>query len=186
MLAYSAWLLEFVMPTGVSPVTEPVEDLLLGDALFRVTTGVAGLAFLAAGPPLMRLVPVHWTGRLTAVTVAAYGILLLVDAGAPGSTLLRLLLNVAFLVGTVSLVLWWPPVWRTWAIGGLALILATWALVLLGPQPWHGVFTRVQLAARAAEILVGGAYVVRMPLSKARKPPAPDGILQCGGPPHPN
>ncbi|GAA3541585.1 hypothetical protein GCM10022222_26570 [Amycolatopsis ultiminotia] len=185
VLGYSAWLLEFLLPTGVSPIEAPVEDLMLARPLFRIAVGVAGLAFLAAGPPLMRLAPVHWTGRTTAVSVAGFGIVLLVDAGVPGAMPLPLLQNVLFAVGTVSLVLWWPPGWRAWAVGALVLVLLTWALVLFGPAPWRGVFSRAQLVVRSAELIIGGVYVVRMPLSRSRKMSVPGEMLRSTRPTRP-
>ncbi|QRP44957.1 hypothetical protein [Amycolatopsis sp. FDAARGOS 1241] len=168
VVVYSAWLLEFFVPTGVSPTEQPAEDLLPASPLFRTTSGFSGLAFLLAGPPLMRLAPVHWTGRLTASSVSFFGAVLVADAFVPGTTAVGLLANLAFVAGSLSLVLWWPPGWREWAVAGFALVLLTWALVLaaslLGPGHLEGVFTRVQLVVRAAFLIVGIAYVVVMPL----------------------
>ncbi|MFI5612298.1 hypothetical protein [Amycolatopsis sp. NPDC051903] len=168
VVVYSAWLLEFFVPTGVSPTQQPAEDLLSASPLFRITTGTSGLAFLLAGPPLTRLAPVHWTGRLTAGSVSSFGTTLVADALVPGTTAVPLLTNLTFAAGSLSLVLWWPPTWRDWAVTGFALVLLTWALVLaaslLGPGHLAGVFSRAQLVVRAVLLVVGITYVVVMPL----------------------
>jgi hypothetical protein len=170
VVVYSAWLLEFLLPTGVSPSQQPAGDLLLAAPLFRITVGVAGFAFVLAGPPLMRLAPVHWTGRLTASSVAFLGLVLIADSLVPGTSVVELLTNLAFVSGSVSLALWWPPGWREWAVAGCALVLITWALVFvasqLGPGHYAGVFSRVQLAVRAVLLIVGIAYVVVMPVPR--------------------
>ncbi|WP_233574160.1 hypothetical protein [Amycolatopsis panacis] len=186
VLAYSAWLLEFLVPTGVSPVTQPTADLLLANPLFQVTTGIAGLSFAAAGPPLMRLVPVRWTGRLSALTLAGFGLLLVIGTAAPESAPIRVLMNLVFAVGTVSLVMWWPPGWRAWALGGLTLVLVAGMLVALGPAGWRGVFSRAQHVAHTVVILIGGAYVLRTPLAKTRKSSVADAMLDRTRPPNPN
>ncbi|MDT8909310.1 hypothetical protein [Amycolatopsis sp. PS_44_ISF1] len=170
LLAYSAWLLEFVVDTGLSPVDRPAEDLLGANPVFRIARGLAGLAFVLSGPPLMRLAPVHWTSRLSAVAVAVFGFLMLADAAEPGLTAVELAANLVFVAGALSLVLWWPPRWREWAIAGLALVLTTWALVLvagtLGPGHAQGLLTRVQLAVRTVLLGVGAAYVVVTPVHR--------------------
>jgi hypothetical protein len=167
LVAYSGWLLEFLMPTGVSPVQDPVGDLLWGPALFRIVLAVSGAAFLLAGPPLLRLAPVHWTARSGAICVSLFGVILLAHAAYPGSPVLDLLINLVFLTGAASLVLWWPHGWRTLAAIGLAAVVLTWLAVLvagaLGPGHLEGVFTRLQLAVRVVVLGAGVAYVVIMP-----------------------
>ncbi|QYN25326.1 hypothetical protein [Amycolatopsis sp. DSM 110486] len=170
VVVYSAWLLEFFLPTGVSPAQQTVEELLRAVPLFRITTGVAGFAFVLACPPLLRLVPVHWTGRVAAITLALFGLVLIVDALVPGTIAAQLLENLAFVGGSFSLVFWWPPPWREWALAGFALVLLTWALVLvaslLGPGHLAGVFSRVQLGVRAVLMGSGVAYIVITPLPR--------------------
>ncbi|WP_326568569.1 hypothetical protein VSH64_43575 [Amycolatopsis rhabdoformis] len=170
VVVYSAWLLEFLLPTGVSPVQQSVEALLPASPLFRVTTGIAGLAFALACPPLLRLVPVHWTGRVAAITLAFFGLVLIADALVPGTSAAQILENLAFVGGSFSLVFWWPPPWREWAVAGFALVLITWALVLiaslLGPGHLVGVFSRVQVGVRAALMGSGVAYIVIRPLPR--------------------
>ncbi|WP_027928018.1 hypothetical protein [Amycolatopsis benzoatilytica] len=181
LAGYSAWLLEFFLPTGVSPVRQPVWDLLRARPEFQIATGLGGLAFFLAGPALMRLVPVHWTSRLTAVSVGAFGIVLMVCAGVPETVVTPILLNLIFVLGAVSLVLWWPPRWRAVAVGGLSFVLLAWLLVVAAEMAGHlqGVSTRVQLVVQAAEIVLGGAYVVQMPVPpNGRKLSVADGTLR--------
>jgi hypothetical protein len=166
VLAYSGWLLEFFLPTGVSPVHDPVEALLTGPPVFRVLLAVAGVAFLLAGPPLHRLGPVHWTARLSSISVSVFGLLVLVQAVYPErSNLISSLLSVVLAVGVVSLILWWPPGWRAFAVAGLVLVMATWLAVVLARQldAFEGVFTRAQLVVRAVLYGTGGAYAFIKP-----------------------
>ncbi|MFD9896250.1 hypothetical protein ACFWY9_43460 [Amycolatopsis sp. NPDC059027] len=166
VVAYSAWPLEFLFATGVSPLHDPVGELLTRHPVFRVAQIVSGSAFLLVGPPLVRLAPVHWTGRLTAGSVSVFGALVFADAAYPGNTAVSLLTNVTFVVGSCSLVLWWPRGWRESAIIGLALIVLTWLAVLvtgsLGPGHFAGVATRAQLVVRAAQMVLGAMYVFRV------------------------
>lgn len=167
LIAYSGWLLEFLMPTGVSPVQDPVDDLLSGPVLFRIVLAASGAAFLLAGPPLLRLAPVHWSARSGAICVSTFGVILLAYAAYPGSVVLGLLLNLVFVAGASSLVLWWPRGWRGFAVAGLVAVVVTWLAVLvagsLGPGHLEGVFTRLQLAVRVVVLGAGVAYVVVMP-----------------------
>ncbi|MEU8636729.1 hypothetical protein AB0C38_31545 [Amycolatopsis sp. NPDC048633] len=166
VLAYSGWLLEFFLPTGVSPVRDPVEALLGGPPVFRVLLAVSGVAFLLAGPPLHRLGPVQWTARLSSISVSAFGLVVLVQAAYPDSSdWVSPLLSTVLMVGVISLVLWWPPGWRTLAVAGLILVMATWLAVVLARQldTFEGVFTRIQLVVRAVLFGVGGAYAFIKP-----------------------
>lgn len=164
LLAYSAWLLEFLLPTGVSPLRDPVQRLLLdpGHPVFRDALVVAGLAFLLAGPPLVRLSPVQWTGRLSAGLVSVFGIAVLVEAAFPGAGVPIFVTNVIFVVGTLSLVLWWPPAWRRLAATGLVLVVLSWLAVIVanGLGDYAGLATRVQLVVRVALLAVGLTYVL--------------------------
>lgn len=171
VLAYSSWLLEFVLPTGLSAIDTQVARLTAeGQAfsgVFRVGLLVAGLAFLLSGPPLVRLAPVHWTARLTAASVAMLGPLLLLEAAFPESNGLVLVLNLMFVIGPASLLLWWPPGWRAFAAAGLALIVLTWAglLVLhsLDVDHFSGVLSRLQMLVRVVLLAAGACYVIRAP-----------------------
>ncbi|MFF1607002.1 hypothetical protein ACFVYA_04410 [Amycolatopsis sp. NPDC058278] len=166
VLAYSGWLLEFFLPTGVSPVRDPAEALLTGPPVFRVLLAVAGVAFALAGPPLHRLGPVQWSARLSSISVSAFGVLVLLQALYPEhSDLLSSLLSVVLVAGVISLILWWPPGWRALAVVGLVLVLATWLAVVLARQldGYEGVFTRAQLVVRAALYGIGGAYAFVKP-----------------------
>ncbi|HET6703473.1 hypothetical protein [Amycolatopsis sp.] len=166
VLAYSGWLLEFVLPTGVSPVRDPVEALLTGPPVFRVLLAVSGVAFLLAGPPLHRLGPVQWSARLSSISVSAFGALVLLQAAYPErSLLLSSLLSVVLVAGVISLILWWPPGWRALAVAGLVVVLVTWLAVVLARQldTYEGVLTRFQLLVRAVLYGVGGAYAFVKP-----------------------
>lgn len=171
VLAYSSWLLEFVLPTGLSVIDAPVSRLMYqGHAfsgVFRVGLVVAGLAFLLSGPPLVRLAPVHWTARLTAASVAMLGPLILLEAAFPENDGLVLVLNLVFVIGPASLVLWWPPGWRAFAATGLAVIVLTWAgLVVLqsmNVDHFSGLLSRVQMLVRVALLAAGACYVIWAP-----------------------
>ncbi|WP_439376958.1 hypothetical protein [Amycolatopsis lexingtonensis] len=166
VLGYSGWLLEFFLPTGGSPVHDPVEALPAESPVFRVLLAVSGVAFLLAGPPLHRLGPVQWSARLSSVSVSAFGLVVLVQAAYPErGDLISSLLSVILVVGVISLILWWPPGWRALAVVGLVVVLATWLAVVLSRQldAYEGVFTRIQLVVRAALYGVGGVYAFVKP-----------------------
>jgi hypothetical protein len=166
VFAYSGWLLEFFLPTGVSPVRDPVDALLAGPPVFRVLLAVSGVAFLLAGPPLHRLGPVQWSARLSSISVSVFGAVVLAQAAYPElSPVLSPLLSVVLTAGVISLVLWWPPGWRAFAVAGLVLVMATWLAVLLAAQfgVFEGVCTRVQLVVRAVLFGLGGAYAFIKP-----------------------
>jgi hypothetical protein len=162
-------LLEFLLPTGLSPMHASVHELIgVGNPyqdVFRVAEAVSAVAFLLAGPPLARLAPVHCTARLSAAAVSLFGLVLLVDAVHPMDAVIELLTNLTFVLGTGSLVLWWPPGWRSMAIAGLVLVLLTWlgmlVLPLLAPGLFTGLCSRVQVVSRAFVLVVGAAYLFR-------------------------
>jgi cell shape-determining protein MreD len=167
-------LLEFFLPTGVSPVLDPVRELTEASTpyrdVFRVAAGVSGLAFLLSGPPLVRMMPVHWASRLSAASASLLGMLMLVDAAYPGIAGIDLLTNLVFVVGTGSLVLWWPRGWRSVAIAGLVMALATWlamlVLMLLGPGHFIGIVSRVQMLGRALILAVAASYLLQRHLPR--------------------
>ncbi|WP_240490763.1 hypothetical protein [Amycolatopsis vancoresmycina] len=166
VLSYSGWLLEFVLPTGVSPVRDPAEALLFGPPVFRILLAISGVAFLLAGPPLHRLGPVQWSARLSSISVSAFGLGVLLQAAYPErSDVWSALLSLVLVGGVISLILWWPPGWRALAVAGLVVVLATWLAVVLARQldTFEGVFTRVQLVVRAALYSIGGAYAFVKP-----------------------
>ncbi|MGW4397220.1 hypothetical protein ACWEHA_18200 [Amycolatopsis nivea] len=166
LAGYSAWLLEFFMQTGVSPTEQPVWELFRAQPVFPVATAIGGLAFFLTGPALMRLAPAHWSGRLTSVSVSAFGIMLMVYAGVPETVVTPNLLSAAVAVGALSLVFWWPSGWRACAVGCLVVVLLAWALVVASTLTghWEGVFTRVQLVVHSAQVVIGGAYIVQTPV----------------------
>ncbi|RSM36158.1 hypothetical protein DMA12_41495 [Amycolatopsis balhimycina DSM 5908] len=166
VLAYSGWLLEFFLPTGVSPVRDPAEALLTGPPVFRVLLAVSGVAFVLAGPPLHRLGPVQWSARLSSYSVSAFGLVLLLQAAYPEhSEVLSALLSLVLVIGVVSLILWWPPGWRGLAVAGLVVVVATSLAVVLARElnAFEGVLTRIQLVERATLYAVGGAYAFVKP-----------------------
>lgn len=176
VLAYSAWLLEFFLPTGVSALHDPVRELTAEGTpyrdVFRAATALAGLAFVLSGPPLMRMAPVHWTARLSAGSVSMFGVLVLIDAAYPMNPGLELLMNLAFVFGAGSLVLWWPQGWRTIAVAGLMLVVVTWLVMLvlmsLGPGHFLGIVSRIQVLGRAVLLVLGVAYLYRGHLPRPR------------------
>jgi hypothetical protein len=166
VLAYSGWLLEFLLPTGVSPVRDPAEALLGGPPVFRILLAVSGGAFVLAGPPLHRLGPVQWSARFSSISVSVFGLVVLLQAAYPEHSLvLSALLSLILLFGVVSLILWWPPGWRALAVAGLAVVVATSVAVLLTREldAFEGVFTRIQLVVRATLYAVGGTYAFVKP-----------------------
>ncbi|MFJ1761622.1 hypothetical protein ACIOD2_14975 [Amycolatopsis sp. NPDC088138] len=166
VVAYSGWLLEFFVPTGVSPVRDPADALLAGPPVFRILLAISGVAFLLAGPPLHRLGPVQWQARLSSISVSVFGVVVLVQAAYPDSSgAISSLLSTVLLVGVVSLVLWWPPGWRRLAVAGLVVVMATWLAVVLARQlgEFEGVFSRLQLAVRAVLFGAGGVYAFVKP-----------------------
>lgn len=171
IVAYSAWLLEFFLDTGISPLHTPVRELMRPgrpyQELFRVAGFVSGAGFLLAGPPLVRMAPLHWKARLSAGAVSAFGALLLFDAACPVNRGIELALNVSFVVGTGSLALWWPPGWRSFAVYSLVITVVTWLCLLvlteLGPDHFAGVVSRLQALTRVVVLVVGTAYLFRDP-----------------------
>ncbi|MEC3980630.1 hypothetical protein [Amycolatopsis sp. H20-H5] len=165
VLAYSAWLLEFVLSTGLSPLHDPAWRLLTAEPVFRTAHLVAGIAFLFGGPPMIRLAPVHWTGRLSAGAITVFGAIVLAETAFPGNVVIEVLTNLAFVAGCVGVVLWWPSRWRTFAAIGLGLVLVTWLGVVVlgqfGPDHFLGLLTRIQLLIRAILLAAGVAYVLR-------------------------
>ncbi|MFD8499726.1 hypothetical protein [Amycolatopsis sp. NPDC059657] len=169
MLGYVAWVLEFFLPTGLSPIHIRVENLYLEGQrfgpLFKYVQIVAGGALILSGLPLMRLSPLHWLARLTAATVALLGVTVVAGALFPQSPWVTLLTNLVFVIGEASLALWWPPGWRASAFIGLLLVLATWLGVLLleslGSGQYVGLVTRLQMVLRAVLLGIGAAYLFR-------------------------
>ena len=162
LITYSGWLLEAFVPTGVSPVHDPVDALLAGPPVFRIMLVISGVAFFLSGPPLRRLAPVSWQSRLGAMSVSVFGALVLAYAAVPGNIVLSLLLNAVFAVGATSLVLWWPPGWRRFAVAGLVAVVVTWLAVIVSGLlgEFEGVFTRLQLLVRVALLGAGAGYVL--------------------------
>jgi hypothetical protein len=83
-VAYSAWLLVFFLPTGLSLVHAYVSELSADDQpyrwLFRATDAVAGLALLASVPVLWRVLPDGWSTRLLVLGLVTFGLSVLAGA----------------------------------------------------------------------------------------------------------
>lgn len=83
-VAYSMWLLEFVLPTGLSPlqsfdsehyvVSEPYQ------ALFRGFDVMAGTAYVVASVRLRRLLPPEPPGAIVAIGLGVFGLTTVADA----------------------------------------------------------------------------------------------------------
>ncbi|WP_199433838.1 DUF998 domain-containing protein [Qaidamihabitans albus] len=183
-LALLGWLVQFGLDTGLSPLHAPPGELGAAGrphgVVFRAAELVAGLALILASPPLLRLAPVHRQARLTVGVVFAVGLLLVLRAAFPldcaasagevcadpsaghrvheaASTLL----NLAYIVGALSLMLWWPRGWRTLAAVAFAIEVLAWlAVVLLEPGHFAGIVGRVQLVTLLAVICAGAAYLL--------------------------
>lgn len=190
VLGQLAWILEFFLDTGLSPLHAATVDLAASDqpytSLFRTAEIVAGVAFVLAVPPLLRLVPVHRPARSTIVAVGLLGLLCIakgtfpLDCAMSASEACRqraefsashginlavsVLFGLLYVVGPVTVLLWWHGGWRVVpvlslvvnvpALGGL--VLAGW----LGPGHFAGLAARAQLVAGTALLACGVGYLV--------------------------
>jgi hypothetical protein len=97
--------------------------------------------------------------------VAAVGLIVAFGAAYPMNPGLDLLTNLIFVLGAVSLLLWWPPGWRTVASAALALLVLAWLATLvldpLGPGHFAGLASRIQMVVRVALLGAGAAYLLR-------------------------
>ncbi|PXY32537.1 DUF998 domain-containing protein [Prauserella muralis] len=182
VLAHLAWLLEYVLDTGLSPLHAAPAALgaqgVPHGTLFRTAEIVAGAAFVLASPPLLRLAPVHRNARVTVATVCVFGVLLILHGaippdcpGAAGAACaatrahhaVSLALNVVYLAGPGGLLVWWTGGWRFAAAVVLAVEVLAWAAIVLltafGGE-FVGVAMRVQLGGAAAILVTGIAYLV--------------------------
>ncbi len=83
-VAYSMWLLEFVLPTGLSPVQSFVsEHYVVSEpyqALFRGFDVVAGIVYVVASVRLRRLLPSEPSGASVAIGLGVFGLTTVIDA----------------------------------------------------------------------------------------------------------
>jgi hypothetical protein len=83
-VAYSMWILEFVLPTGLSPVRSFVsEHYVISQpyhALLRSADVVAGVAYMAAASRLTRLLPHGLAGTAVAIGLGVFGLTTVTDA----------------------------------------------------------------------------------------------------------
>lgn len=188
--AHLGWVLEYFLDTGLSPLHSfPGELSADGQPhreVFRMAEWVAGAAFLLAVPPMLRVAPVHWQGRLTVAVVCLFGLLLLLHATFPPdcapsvsqvcrnrenvSTSHRIhhvtsvLLAAQYVMGPLVLVLWWRGGWQVVPVLVLAVELLAWValvvLSLLGSWSFVGLAARAQLAALTVLLCAGIAYLL--------------------------
>lgn len=83
-VAYSMWLLEFVLPTGLSPLQSFVsEHYVVSEpyqALFRGFDVVAGIVYVVASVRLRRLLPFGPSGASVAIGLGVFGLTTVTDA----------------------------------------------------------------------------------------------------------
>lgn len=188
--AHLGWVLEYFLDTGLSPLHSfPGELSADGQPhreVFRMAEWIAGAAFLLAGPPMLRVAPVHWQGRLTVAVVCLFGMLLLLHATFPPDCapsvseacrrrenvstshrihhLTSVLLAVQYVIGPAVLVLWWRGGWRTIPVLVLVVELLAWAAMvaigLLGTWRFVGLPARAQLSALTVLLCAGMAYLL--------------------------
>lgn len=188
--AHLGWLAELVLDTRLSPLHDlPVGLSANGQphrTLFRIAEATGGVAFILVTPPLLRLAPVHWQGRLTAATVFSFGALMLVRAGFPPdcaptlseacltrgdlsldhrvNVVASVVLTVQYVVGPAVLALWWHGGWGLVARGvvvvesAAAVALATG--VVTGVSRFAGLAARVQLVAMSVLLCAGTVYLI--------------------------
>lgn len=191
-VAHLGWVVENFLPTELSPLHALPGDLHAAGQpyreVFRAADWLAGAAFVLAGPPLLRIAPVHWQGRLTVVTVCLFGVLLLVHATYPPDCVLpesrpcpqdhhafaaqhihdvtSLLLMLNYMVSPGVLALWWRGVWRAVALAVFAVevlaVLTIGVLVLAGSEQFVGLAARVQLLGATVVLGIGIVYLIRV------------------------
>jgi hypothetical protein len=186
--AHLSRLLELVVATTTSPLHAlPGELTAPGQPhrqVFLAAAWIAGVAFVLAGPPLLRLVPVHWQARLTVSAVVTFGVLLLLRAALPldcavsvtescsatarsgTHTLHRVVsgtLMVYYVLGPATLALWWRGGWRAVPLAAIAGEVVGWAAAFaFGDRsgPLLGLATRSQLLAGIVMFSAGIAYLL--------------------------
>ncbi len=83
-VAYWSWLLEFFLPTGLSPVHARIGEATAEGQpyrdLFRTAYVVAGIAFMLMVPPLLRLVPAQTWPRVVVLLLGIFGLNVLLSA----------------------------------------------------------------------------------------------------------
>lgn len=208
-LAALAWGAEFVVDTEVSVWRDHPAYLAAADqphaGWFRVADWVAGVCLILAGPPVLRLAPVHRQGRLTGLIVILFGAALALRASLPldcvpsvagvcpagdGFTaahhvnrLLMILLTVKCVIGPVVVSSWWHGRWRTIARAVAAVQVVAGMVVV---TDWFegvgagGLAARVQAVAATVLFVVGIAYIRTM--RPARREELDAGVRVSGGP----
>jgi hypothetical protein len=82
--AYSMWILEFVLPTGLSPVQSFVSEHYVVSqpyhALFRCADVVAGVVYIVVASRLTRLLTYGLAGTAVVVGLGVFGLTTVTDA----------------------------------------------------------------------------------------------------------
>ncbi len=192
-VSHAGFLAEAFLDTELSPWhTVPARLASAGQPyreVFRYADGVAGAAFVLAGPSLFRIAPVHWPGRLTVVVLFGYGLVLLLRAAFPPpcipegaglcattghvGDLLVLSAGVQYVAGPLIVGAWWRGRWRVVTRALFVLQFALWtALVAAGwllDGRFVGLAARLQTLGASVLFGVGAVYILRM--GGARRPP---------------
>ncbi|OQO90326.1 hypothetical protein B1813_18070 [Saccharomonospora piscinae] len=205
-VAHLGFLAQLVVDTALSPWhTLPSQLAAVGQpsgVVFRVADGIAGGAFVLASPPLLRLAPVHWLGRLTVGLVFAFGVILLLRAAVPTecvpappglcgeptglSRTVGLSVGLQYLVGPAVVTAWWHSRWRI-AAGSVLLVQFTALTVVASAGMTDGQFlglaVRVQAVGASVLFVLGAAYVLTMGAVRppARQRPPRERSASCPG-----
>lgn len=192
---YCGWTLEFLLPTELPVHSSYIAELGAAgrpySGVFRTIEFVTGVAALGATPFLARLVPVQWSARLTVMSIAIFGVVMLLSGGlsldcAPAVSqscgyrqtvgtpstehAARVVLAVAvlpvFLLGAGSAERWFAKgIWRHGLRLALGLTLAAGLTMLLletvGSARYVGVVARVQAFVQAATLFAGAVYLLK-------------------------
>lgn len=196
--AHLGWVLEFILPTASSPLQVLPGDLYAVAEphrhVFRGVTWLAGAVFVVATPPLLRISPVHWRGRLTAIAVCVLGVLLLVHATYPPDhpvtgilhhapqdgtaahhthRVTSVLLVLHYMVSSGILLLWWRGTWRMLALAVFLFELLTGFAIgvcaFIGSGELIGLPARMQLVGVTAMLGIGATYVLKIGRSKSER-----------------
>ncbi|MFD5829617.1 DUF998 domain-containing protein [Lentzea sp. NPDC060358] len=193
---YSCWLLELVLPTGLSPVDGYVSELLAGDQpfrwLFRVTDALTACCLVLAA--------VRLRGRLVVAAVLVFGLATLADTAlaldcAPSvdalcrsreddgavslSHQVHQVTSVLTFLGALGCAVVLERGTRWWSARAVLVLLAVTGVLsaLLANQPGAGLVQRLQLLTVAAGLLLAARASSRR--SPARRP---SGAAKPAGP----
>lgn len=197
-VVHAGFLVEVFLDTALSPWhTVPARLSAAGQPygeVFRVFDVVAGAAFVAAGPFLRRLAPVHRLGRATAALVWGYGAVLLARAALPPECVLQtaelcaaptgrlgelpvILAGAQYVVSPLIVSLWWRGGWKAATRALFAVQFGLWAGLVVAHALFDGCYAglaaRAQVLVASAFLLVGVRYVLRMGTARRTRRPDP-------------